>query len=101
MAAKVGRLKAGQLPTAEPYKRVKTSVADLLVRRLWCERLHKGLIRDLEIKPARKASDFVIAKQYIPEKMPPRDVPGCFFEEPQSDTWQLEHKTVTFMARKL
>lgn len=30
---------------------------------------------------------------YIPEKMPPREVPGVFFEEPKSATWRREHRT--------
>lgn len=41
-----------------------------------------------------------IPKNYIPEKLPPRDVPGVFFRPPQSDTWKIAHRTVTFMPRE-
>lgn len=34
---------------------------------------------------------------YIPEKMPPREIPNTFFQEPQSYQWQLDHRTVTFI----
>ncbi len=37
---------------------------------------------------------------YIPEKMPPRDVPGVVFQPPQSESWRLAHRTVTFMPRE-
>jgi len=36
---------------------------------------------------------------YIPDKMPPREVPGTYFEEPQSATWRLAHRTVTVPHR--
>lgn len=36
---------------------------------------------------------------YIPEKMPPRDVRGVFFQEPQTEQWLRDHRTVTFMPR--
>jgi len=39
------------------------------------------------------------AKLYIPEKLPPREVPGCYFEEPKSDTWRLQHRNVAFLAQ--
>lgn len=39
------------------------------------------------------------AKLYIPEKLPPREVPGVFFQEPQSDTWRIQHRNVSFLAQ--
>lgn len=29
--------------------------------------------------------------------MPPREIPGVFFQEPQSATWRRDHRTVTFL----
>jgi hypothetical protein len=34
---------------------------------------------------------------YIPEKMPPRDVPNVRFIPPQSHQWRLAHRLVTFL----
>lgn len=36
-------------------------------------------------------------QRYIPEKLPPREAPGCFFQLPQSDQWKLDHRSFTFM----
>lgn len=33
---------------------------------------------------------------YIPEHMPPVDLPGIHFEEPRSTTWLLAHRSVVF-----
>lgn len=38
-------------------------------------------------------------RRYIPEKLPPREVPGCYFQPPQSDTWRIDHRTVTFLPQ--
>jgi hypothetical protein len=29
-------------------------------------------------------------------KLPPREIPGCWFQLPQSDTWKLQHRMVSF-----
>lgn len=31
-------------------------------------------------------------------KLPPREVPGVYFQLPQSEQWRKDHRTVTFMA---
>ena len=50
----------------------------------------KALIRDFRDHAAPALS----VKRYIPTKMPPREVPNCFFEEPKSVTWRLAHRMV-------
>lgn len=39
------------------------------------------------------------SRHYVPVKMPPREVPGCYFQPPQSDAWRRDHRTVTFLPR--
>jgi len=45
--------------------------------------------------PPKPKSLVAIKFSYIPDKMPPREVPGVFFQPPQSDTWKIQHRTVT------
>jgi len=70
LARKVGQ-NAIQLTTEAPWGEVKR-----------CARLN--------IKP-------IVKRWYVPDRMPPREVPGVFFQIPQSDQWKRDHRTVTFM----
>jgi len=33
---------------------------------------------------------------YIPDRLPPMDIPGVRFKEPNSPTWRLDHRNVEF-----
>lgn len=37
-----------------------------------------------------------VSRGYVPEHMPPAEVGGCHFEEPKSDTWRQQHRSVSF-----
>lgn len=102
MSKRTGVLADNQLATDRVTTHVPREVADLLVSRLVAERLSQRLIRML---PQDAESAFRCLKvtevqgpprPYIPEKMPPRDVPGVWFQEPQTEQWQIQHRTVTF-----
>lgn len=101
MAKKTGVLDCHQAIDAEPTHFIKKSVADMHVRRLAADRIRPNLIQMRAIKSEAellKASQFgPFRPQYIPEKMPSREVPGVFFELPKSDQWVIAHRTVTFM----
>jgi hypothetical protein len=98
VSAKVRILEIGQSVSDPGRKHVKKSIAALLVRRLLAEIVTPGVIRLLPVTTCHDPrTKFIrIAKPYIPEKMPPREVPGVFFQPPQSDQWKIEHRTVTF-----
>jgi hypothetical protein len=60
-------------------------VADELVRRMAAEPIRQGLIRMLppdSIFPVQAA--FSQAPRYIPEKLPPAEVAGTYFQPPES-----------------
>lgn len=38
-----------------------------------------------------------IPSNYIPEVLPPREVPGVYFQEPQSAQWREAHRMVQFL----
>lgn len=53
-----------------------------------------------EVKEASRAGAKCVRRAlYIPEKLPPREVPNCYFQLPKSDTWRLAHRTVVIPAR--
>ena len=90
-------LEAHQAPTDQPNFRYPKSIALLMLRRGQADRIGPRLIK------RRAHCDYV--KPPNPDttpqaagKLPPREVPGCFWQPPQSDTWRLEHRTVTFMV---
>src|SRR5690348_14575822 len=85
MARKIGVMKVGQ-NTGQPRTYVKKSVAVLLIRRNlaeWAEGLPNLVIRmRRELSPI-KVSALIIAKPFIPERMPSPEVKGCYFEDPR------------------
>jgi len=51
-----------------------------------------------EVKLAARTGGWIVAKSsYIPDKMPPREVPGCWYQLPQSPTWREQHRRVSFL----
>lgn len=103
MARKIGVLDCHQPAHAQPSRFLKKTVASTLLRRNLAERLDYNLIR---MRALRQETIILSAAQlqacrpnYIPVKMPPREVNGTWFQMPQSDQWKIQHRTVKFMPR--
>lgn len=47
----------------------------------------------IQALPPRIKSDVELRFTYIPDKLPPMEVPGVYFQEPQSDQWRKEHRS--------
>ena len=96
MARKILVLSVSGHPEREHLKK---SVALILVRRLYADWEIPGVsIRRRAIRATRLRSEHgpAIPSRYIPERMPPVDVPGVHFEEPKSATWREQHRMVRF-----
>jgi hypothetical protein len=93
MSQKIGVLAHYQHPFEAPRSHVSKTVADFRVQNKTARRVSKLVIQMIE---GAIVCESQFHPTYIPEKMPPREVPGCFFQPPQSDTWKLQHRTVTF-----
>jgi hypothetical protein len=66
--------------------RVTADVAEELVRRLICERITRKLIRMLapeSVFRAPRADVPAAIADFVPEKLPPREVSGCVFRGPR------------------
>lgn len=71
---------------------LKKSVAQMLVRRLLAEWVIKNLtIRRLAVRsvslPTAPAPRIDVI--YIPDILPPAEVPNCYFKPPSPQPWQL------------
>ena len=100
MSSNVGVLAHNQPLTGKANTHVDRDVAYELLRRMVAEPITHKLIRMFppeSVFPAIRM--FSGRKIYVPEKLPPREVPGCWFQLPQSDTWKREHRTVTFLEK--
>jgi hypothetical protein len=80
MAQRTGVLGIHQSRTDQPQTFVKKTVAALLVRRLLAVEVTRNLIKLVESDGIRASC--AAPKAFIPEKMPPREVPGVFFQPP-------------------
>lgn len=70
-------------------EKLKQREARRLVRRGWAEWVvDLVMIRRLK---KRCLPDHSPRKRYIPAKMPPLEVPNCYFQRPQSLSWQAQH----------
>jgi hypothetical protein len=76
---------------------LKKSVAQILVRRLVAEWVVPGvMIRRLTVAAPldiRSCRTHLAEKPYVPEKLPPAEVSGCRFREPDSPTWREYHRS--------
>ena len=92
MSRKIAVLDLHQADSDKPVTYVKRSVADLLVRRLlavWV--IDKQVIRHVAVRSLREFTSmkFVMpSKPYIPEHMPPVDIPGVKWIPPKPKPWQ-------------
>lgn len=90
---------ARKITVVNDASHIKKSVAQLLVRRLLAEWVVINVsIRRLAVRELpRMIPDWRSASgPYIPERMPPVEVGGCHFQEPQSDSWKKQHRMVRF-----
>lgn len=93
--ARFGVLDHNQRETDNPKEFYPKSIALQMLRRQQADRLGPRLIR-------RRPHGSQTLKAEIPVdnspraagKLPPREVGGCFFQQPQSDSWRIQHKTV-------
>lgn len=99
--AKIGVLDIHQLPTAKPQRYISKTIAELLTRRLLARRIAKHMIQMLPIHTFTDHPIFppILAKPFIPDKMPPREIPNTFFQLPNSYTWKLHHRSVSFLPK--
>ena len=95
MSQRVGILDHRQPSEAKPRTFVKKEIASLLVARMAAEQISQRVIRMFapdSIYPVLKRPQSRFG--YIPAKMPPREVPGVWFQKPQSDRWKIEHAPI-------
>lgn len=82
------------------YHNGKKAVIRLSDRTIWI----KADIAFSKLKALFRAENLaakhkpVVANYYIPDKMPPLNVPGVWFQEPQSATWREAHRSVVFFS---
>ena len=95
MARRIGILESYQQDTDQPERFEKKTVARYLLRKLLAKPISESVIKMLPIRPAEVSSYRLPAepRRYIPEKMPPLNVPGVYFEEPRSEQWRRDHRT--------
>ena|SRR6185437_10378631 len=97
MAAKVRLLDHNQGLDETPREYLRKSVVLALVRRAQADWIVRNVLakrREPRAEPhAMLPIEPVVCRPYIPEKMPPLNVPGVWFEEPQSVTWKIQHRT--------
>ena len=81
-----------------PAAQVREEIADLLVARLVAVRISRKLIKMLPPDSVCLAASKFLppSVRNVPDKMPPREVAGTYFQPPRSISWQLAHRTVTF-----
>jgi hypothetical protein len=94
--ARFGVLDHNQKDTDSPREWYDEAQALLMVTRQQATRLNRRLIRRCAPgSPYLKAPLDMTPRPA--GKLPPREVPNCFFQPPQSWRWREDHRTVTFM----
>jgi hypothetical protein len=83
-----------------PGTSLPETVAEEMVQRMVAERISRKLIRMLPPDSVFPVANLCPqTRRYIPEKLPPREVNGTYFQPPRSNTWRLAHRTVTFLPK--
>lgn len=72
-----------------PTHHIARTHAESLVRYGWAIEVGPRAIQLLYISEQRS---------FIPERMPPLDLPGLKFVEPTSSTWRLQHRNRDYLA---
>lgn len=94
------RITVVQRPSRDVRRHLNKTVAELIVAQVlgvWVEPGRTLRVLTLRGLPDAAMRPRPLSRQkyrYIPEKMPPVEVPGVKFEEPQSDTWKRQHRAV-------
>ena len=79
-------------------RQIKRSVALTLIRRQVYEwHVFKVSIKARPFLVSHQPHHVAVPFRYIPAKMPPREIPNCYFQLPQSDTWRIDHRSVSFL----
>ena len=78
---------------------VSKSTAERLMRTGRYAKLPSGAIQEVTAQKRLPALDTprkiaIGPSPYRPERMPPVDLPGLRFQEPQSDQWRIDHRSV-------
>lgn len=97
MARKIAVLEAHSDAVA---RHVKKSVAAMMVRRLfwiWEKENEIARIQPLHNLPtaarsARTPSESRPLIRYVPDQLPPLQIPGVRFEQPQTEQWRLKQR---------
>ena len=88
----------GESPAKPAKLIVSKSTAERLFRTGRYAKLPTGALQELTAE--RRTPEQRLARisptpsHYIPQRMPPVDLPGLKFQEPQSDQWRIDHRTV-------
>src|SRR5450755_1620316 len=86
MASRFGVLDVHQTVSESPaLPYLKRAVALRKVRRGLAEQIGERLIRILAVRRIPEPEPAFVVSSYIPESMPPRELPNCFFQRPPSD----------------
>src|ERR1017187_5471949 len=105
---KIGVLEVDQDACAVPRHSLSPTKARRLVRELrWAiqtsrDRIHLTVAHSwsvikIALKPILPKADRPARPQYIPEELPPAEVPNCYFSQPASASWRIVRPMVDFM----
>lgn len=96
-------LKAQDHLAEVPRHECSRDIAFLVICAQFAHRIGQNAIQLTTIDPWKVVKDAVLRRSgwYIPENLPPVEVPGVWFEEPDSDTWRLQHRNVSFITQSL
>jgi hypothetical protein len=87
--ARIAVLAPHQTENDQPYRFVKRSAGQSLVRRClayWI--IENAILRMVPEREARPAKEVIVKQPFIPEKMPPGEIGGLVFEDPIKDPQQ-------------
>ena len=83
--SKIGVLEADQAVSDSPLLYETKSEAFRRVRRGWADKINDGLIRRRTTRAECVSFETVnLRSLYIPETLPPIEVPNCYFDAPPS-----------------
>lgn len=100
VSSQVGVLAHYQPLDVKPSCHIPRAIAKEILRRLMAEPVTAKVIRMFppdSTFPVLKPLQPSVSPFHAAEPLPPREVPNCYFQLPQSDTWRIQHRTVSFM----
>jgi hypothetical protein len=90
--------KISDLTNPRRAEHLKKSAAEYLIRNLMADWIEEGV--SLVRRTAKEIANFKSIriegpiKQYIPERLPPVEVPQVRFREPETERWMQQHRSV-------